>query len=555
MLRRHSHHEKPLNRLAPLLHAEDFAGLEAALTDIGLDEACGRDFINFCRMRREAPMVMMLCTLGAANGIDAVWCQRMLDLYQSATSMVPRGFLAGLPARHVLLQALEVWWGGKDLPLPALAGKDRQRLGREEEIELAVEFLLDHDRHEAATGLVLERWQGKASDRHRLILIEILLRRQSFRTQDWSVLQHWNRCYERVAHVLAKAHEPSLRNLREQVAMVVGENLLRSPTPEKALPWCSQARSPQALIKARYHEAVARTRMGEIGRANECLDDMLHRLKSVPLSWIQDNFRAPGGNGNSKRAFDLAAARRALSDLKSALGTVDVKPFLVSGTLLGYARCGDFLSHDKDIDVGIFGTEDCFHILQALTQSGHFRIQTQFMNIGRNYSLVCWHLATGMPIDIFMYHRDGDKLVTGVQTDMGYTQNFAFTPFDLQEVEFVGIPIYAPSDIDLNLRENFGDWQVPDPGYISHLESPSTVAPGGDVHMMVGRLMLLKAIIKDKSDLGRRVISIMRNYRGNDGAIPESLLVDCEQHYGFNAPPQPGAEVEPVEQGTELLLV
>ena len=199
--------------------------------------------------------------------------------------------------------------------------------------------------------------------------------------------------------------------------------------------------------------------------------------------------------------------------------------------------------------MGIDGTEDVFHVLNALTESGRFGISTQFMRLGRNYSLCCWHTGTGMPIDIFMYHREGDRLVTGVQTDMGYLQRFAFTPFELQQVEFVGIPIHAPSDIDLNLRENFGDWTVPDPLYISHMESPSTVDPGGEIHMMVGRLMLLKAIIKDHPALGRRVVSLLRGLAHSPWALDPALLDSTAAHYGFepvsdtSALTAPGAQV------------
>jgi hypothetical protein len=551
MITRKSPFEAPLLQLASLLEAQDFHGLEAALLEFGLDQACGADFVDFCRIRREAPIVIMLSTLGVANGIDVRRSQRILDLYQSAMAPTPKGFLAILPANHVLRKALAVWHSGKDLPFQSAADSDS---GTNEDHQLAVEFLLDHDRDRAASDLVLSRWQGQVDNRHRLILIELMLRRQGVRKPEWSALQHWNRVYEHAYSVLKGSNAPDAMGLSEQLAMVIGENILKSPEPLKVLPWCRAARSPRSRIKAWYHEAHARCLTGETDLAIKCLDEALLRLPAEPLSWIQDHFQAPGGNSNEARRFDVDSARKAIVDLNAALAPVGIKPFLVSGTLLGYARCGDFLSHDKDIDVGIFGTVDNYQVLMALAQSGKFRIVTDYMRLDRNYNLVCWHLPTGMPIDIFTYHREGEWLYTGVYTDLGYLQRFRFTPFDLQPIEFVDVPIHAPSDIDLNLRENFGDWQTPDPQYISHLESPSTEDQGGQIHMLVARLMLLKAVIKGSPEIAARVMAVLDRHAESPWALSPSLVAMLCRHFDLGDRGVAGACTQSGERGTRTLV-
>lgn len=532
MLRKNAHFELMLARLVPLLAQEDMVGLEEALLDISLEKACSREFIDFCRMRSEAPLVMMLTTLGEANGLDALRCGRILAVYQSALAQGKiLGGLEILPANHVLLQALAVWWCGKNLPLEEVTGGLRLS-GTDADFELAIEFLLDHDRSHAASDLILERWHGKGNDRHRLTLIECLLTRQGARQPAWGDLVHWNRCYEHAYNVLSKVHDPALSNLREQIGQVICENLLHSPHPQLALKWLQVGRSPRGKLKSCYHRAHAYCRLGQMPQAIASMDELLRRLPNESLEWIQDNFRAPGGNSDAGKHFDLDGARAALTDLTTVLAKINARPFLVSGTLLGYARCKNFLSHDKDIDVGILESDDGFQVLQTLGESGLFRIDTSYMRLERNYNLVCWHLPTGMPIDIFVYHREGDKLVTGVQTDLGYLQRFQFTPFALQPIEFVGAETYAPADIALNLEENFGDWQVPDPGYMSHLESPSTENPGGDVHMFVGRLMMFTAIIKNKPQLIRRVARVLRRHEDSLFAMSPELLQQLEQHYG-----------------------
>ena len=206
---------------------------------------------------------------------------------------------------------------------------------------------------------------------------------------------------------------------------------------------------------------------------------------------------------------------------------------VVSGTLLGYERVGNFLSHDKDIDVGIYGSNDQFEIIQALSESRLFHVPMQDIKLRDNYYIPSYHVPTGMPIDVFVYHLVNGKLRTGVQNTFGYLQHFDFTPFDLQAIEFVGVPTHAPSDIDLNLRENFGNWRVSDPHYISHLESPSTVDVGGAIYLLVARLELLRYIVEEKPIKGERVCQILRQYTNSALGMNEDLLNRLEDIYGF----------------------
>jgi phosphorylcholine metabolism protein LicD len=166
--------------------------------------------------------------------------------------------------------------------------------------------------------------------------------------------------------------------------------------------------------------------------------------------------------------------------LQTTLDEVNTKAFLVSGTLLGYARQKSFLSHDKDIDVGIFEADNIFDVINTLMLSGKFSVKKGYFNIERMYQMPVVHLPTGFAIDVFIYHKDGEGLITGVQSNFGYTQNFRFSQFELQEIEFINTRFYAPADIDKNLTENFGDWKTPDANFISHLQCPTTVDVGGE---------------------------------------------------------------------------
>jgi phosphorylcholine metabolism protein LicD len=175
-------------------------------------------------------------------------------------------------------------------------------------------------------------------------------------------------------------------------------------------------------------------------------------------------------------------------------GKKNIPLFLVSGSLLGYAREGRLLSHDKDIDVGILGWENQYELSLAIKQSGIFSLEVEFLKGKKTYFIPIKHIATGIWIDIFVYHEQNDHLVTGVDFFFGRQQTFQFSKFDLKEIDFLSVKMYAPSNIEKNLEENFGDWRYPDKGYISHLESPSTMNPDGNDYQITLRMQILGAI-------------------------------------------------------------
>ncbi len=527
--------EVAARQLEACLQAQDMVELERRLLAIGLQEACGPSFLDFCRSHGLDKLVLMLATLAVDNGIEVEPAQQILDVYQSAHQRQFQGSLATLPATHVLRQAVAAWWGGKNLPLPACGTRrTERRQGSRSEFELALEFLLDHSCTAAARSLVIERCRSGPIDDHQLRLVRTLLRRHGLRTLPLAAQSDLSDTYVAVHDALKGRAE--FAGLQESLAMLVAEGYMRGRDPLQALPWCARARTLAARLKAAYMETAVHCRTGSIESANHSMDRLLDLLLQQPAAQAQKIFVAPGGNAREPGGFDLAAARSALTDLNHVMDPIGHRPFLVSGTLLGYERVRDFLSHDKDIDVGLFGHEDCFEVLQHLHQSGLFTIKTKGVQLGRTYNVCVWHRPTGMAIDIFFYHPQDGRLVTGVLNDIGYLQNFSFTPFDVQPIEFVGVKSWAPTNIDLNLRENFGDWRVPDAGYISHLESPATVDPGGPVHLLVARLKFFEAYLKNSAKMGLRVCRQLDGpLAGSPSRVQPALLERLRSHFQARA--------------------
>jgi hypothetical protein len=230
--------------------------------------------------------------------------------------------------------------------------------------------------------------------------------------------------------------------------------------------------------------------------------------------------------------FNGQHAALALKNLQEVLAQGGIEPFLVSGTLLGFERNGGFLPHDKDIDVGIFAAQDIFTVVDLIAKTPHFRMNRGYLRLGETYQLPVTHKLTGMCIDIFIYYPSNGKLVTGVHGTFGYTQNFAFTPFGLKTVRFLDVEFSVPDDVQRNLAENYGNWQVSDPYYVTHLESPSTVDQGGTIHLMVARLEILRAIIEGKHRKVARIAEFLRNYQSAEWAMPLQTVDAIDARFG-----------------------
>jgi hypothetical protein len=146
----------------------------------------------------------------------------------------------------------------------------------------------------------------------------------------------------------------------------------------------------------------------------------------------------------------------------------------------------------------------------AIKQSGFFNLEIGFLKGQKKYFIPIRHIATGVCIDIFVYHEDQDKLITGVDFFFGQQQTFAFSKFNLNKVNFLGVEMYVPDNFESNLKENFGDWRRPDKGYISHLESPSTMNLDGYDYQITLRMQILGGIKTKDIEKLMRIEKIMR---------------------------------------------
>ena len=186
-----------------------------------------------------------------------------------------------------------------------------------------------------------------------------------------------------------------------------------------------------------------------------------------------------------------AKAAVALRDLYIAFKDLPT-PFLVSGTLLGLIREGGFISWDKDIDVGIMcANKDADAIELKLRKNGNFYVRKVDLTAAR-IRLV--H-TNGTMVDVFPHYPDPRKKI--IWHD-GSATRWWNSPFELKQAEFIGEKVMIPSDPELYLDENYGDWRTPVSVFDARQDAPNLQVTDPEYLLSLHYFGLVDALRKDK---------------------------------------------------------
>lgn len=164
-----------------------------------------------------------------------------------------------------------------------------------------------------------------------------------------------------------------------------------------------------------------------------------------------------------RRKFSSAKASKALIDLKKVFESAGIEFFLVSGTLLGCIREGKMLSHDKDIDVGVWSDVRTEKVIDHIKSSGLFYIQASRSSLAIRIKHV-----NGTAVDIFLHFKEENNYWHG-----GSKLKWNNTPFSLVKHRFLKDEYLIPAEYDLYLTENYGDWRTEKSKFDSAIDTPN----------------------------------------------------------------------------------
>lgn len=241
---------------------------------------------------------------------------------------------------------------------------------------------------------------------------------------------------------------------------------------------------------------------------------------------IRDRLRSSLRAIPTKSKIDIYSrgrAERALLDINKVLRDADIDMFLVSGTLLGYAREGRLLGHDKDIDVGIWEDVPRDRLTATLKASGLFHFIAS-----RCEDIIRLRHVNGIPLDLFYHHREAGTCWHG-----GVKMRWDNTLFMLAEVDFLGDKFKVPTNHHLYFVENYGDdWQVSKPDFDSTFDTPNGKPTNVDEIIIYSYRQLILNINKGRENkveyylskleqLGERDLTedVRNAYCGSDTAL------------------------------------
>ena len=184
-------------------------------------------------------------------------------------------------------------------------------------------------------------------------------------------------------------------------------------------------------------------------------------------------------NYQRNRAFKKEAIE-ALQALQKVFQELNVTYWLEFGTLLGAVREKGFISHDLDIDIGMFAN-DFQDQNETIFNKYGFRKTCSYSVDGGDYAREETYYFGGVGIDIFYFHMrnqheiychtfapiDGksvDKTIDEVGGLRVRELRYPYTGFRL--IDFLGMDFMIPKNVDEHLTESYGEhWMIKDPNY------------------------------------------------------------------------------------------
>lgn len=193
-------------------------------------------------------------------------------------------------------------------------------------------------------------------------------------------------------------------------------------------------------------------------------------------------------------------AEECLKIVKKSLEEYDLNFWLDYGTLLGAIREKDFISHDLDLDFGMFYSEDQSKVRQALERYNIKKVREFTFNgktVEETYSY------KGLYFDIFYYFSDekimwtygftykNNKLVKENFKNKDISRGFQGQKYfvnkrGLEKLKFKGEEFWVPENPYGYLRENYGDNYMTPVKEWDYVEAPSNIEKlnGGDIVMI-----------------------------------------------------------------------
>jgi phosphorylcholine metabolism protein LicD len=161
--------------------------------------------------------------------------------------------------------------------------------------------------------------------------------------------------------------------------------------------------------------------------------------------------------------MDTKIALNNLDIISKILDKYKIKYWLTDGTLLGLYRDNDFISHDRDTDIGIdfdsFNKESFFELKEI------FNIDHVFGYVEDSLEIAL--IKDNVKTDLFFFYKKDNKYYHCAFSEWkenSYRRiDYTYDIFDIKETDFLGIKFNIPKNpLNFILTKYGEDWQIPD---------------------------------------------------------------------------------------------
>jgi hypothetical protein len=491
------------DRLELMLRAQNSDQVEEVVIETGLEALANPRLLEYCRITNKIGTVLLISNILYENDIDFMQNKIVYEAYQSLAKQKLSDQLIEYDSKDGILS----------YAVCKILDQETLDISFYEEISLkskiALELALDFNKFELFNEILDGLLRSGLNGVEALAIIKIISDRIEAlpESSNWGML---GSSYKKLEELCKDLLDEGTRNA---ISLIYSSILMSGSNYDEAIKAVNSVKGKDFHLTTIISRARLNCLKGSypetITELDAYIEIALSNLEKINFYEKSETIKVK----KPEKKFNGRKAAQALEALRTAMNEVGLDPFLMSGTLLGVIRNGAFLDHDKDIDVGIFGWEKLYDIALSLFKSEEFEVPFKDLRGNDTYTFPIKHKSTGMWIDIFVFRSEGGRYVHGVDHTWGFKQKFSHTKFELRKMKFLDTEMSVPGNPEFWLAEHYGqNWKIPDPGYNPLLECPTLVDRGGAIHMMTGRIILIKAMAEKNIDKFIRTFNVLDSY-------------------------------------------
>jgi hypothetical protein len=199
------------------------------------------------------------------------------------------------------------------------------------------------------------------------------------------------------------------------------------------------------------------------------------QIKGEDFTQITKDTCLFGNNEFSSRNKKLCQKQNnfneALVEFYKLLQKINQRSFLCRSLALGAAREKHFITHDYDIDIGIFYDDyksNGINLYEHIKKVGKnkFRVADIFGKLDKSYEFFVYYKKYNIRIDIIFFYKNEQGYYHSLHNGLckqkpGGFCKMGYTLFELRKYEFMGNYYFIPHRLETYLIESYGkDWTV-----------------------------------------------------------------------------------------------